>query len=102
MIPDNNAAIIAQGFSQSKTKRKLVIVGDVPYTDAYADALRQTKDRGSFSLDIYVTKSLARIVLQFVCVYSMARVWRNESNTFAGACQRMLCACHGYSVNREV
>ena len=44
MIPDNNAAIIAQGFSQSKTKRKLVIVGDVPYTDAYADALRQTKD----------------------------------------------------------
>jgi glycosyltransferase involved in cell wall biosynthesis len=44
MIPDNNAALIAKGFLQTETKRKLVIVGDVPYRDAYADALRRMKD----------------------------------------------------------
>jgi glycosyltransferase involved in cell wall biosynthesis len=44
MIPDNNAALITDGFLQTGTKRKLVIVGDVPYKDAYADALRQMKD----------------------------------------------------------
>ena len=44
LIPDNNASLIIQGFKQSGTKRKLVIVGDVPYRDVYADALKQTKD----------------------------------------------------------
>jgi glycosyltransferase involved in cell wall biosynthesis len=45
LIPDNNASLIVQGFRQSGTKRKLVIVGDVPYKDAYADALKQIKDQ---------------------------------------------------------
>ncbi len=44
LIPDNNAADIVRGFEQTKTKRKLVIVGDVPYKDAYAESIRQTKD----------------------------------------------------------
>jgi glycosyltransferase involved in cell wall biosynthesis len=44
LIPDNNASLIMQGFKQSGTKRKLVIVGDVPYKDVYADALKQSKD----------------------------------------------------------
>ena len=44
MIPDNNAALIAEGFLQTETKRKLVIVGDVPYKDAYANTLRNMKD----------------------------------------------------------
>jgi glycosyltransferase involved in cell wall biosynthesis len=44
MIPDNNSAIIAEGFKQSKTKRKLVIVGDVPYKDIYAETVKQIKD----------------------------------------------------------
>jgi glycosyltransferase involved in cell wall biosynthesis len=44
LIPDNNASLIVEGFKQSRTRRKLVIVGDVPYSDAYADSLKQTKD----------------------------------------------------------
>ncbi|MCX6121347.1 MAG: DUF1972 domain-containing protein [Ignavibacteriales bacterium] len=44
LIPDNNSAIIAEGFKQSKTKRKLVIVGDVPYKDIYAESVKQIKD----------------------------------------------------------
>ena len=36
LIPDNNADIIVKGFERTKTKRKLVILGDVPYKDEYA------------------------------------------------------------------
>jgi glycosyltransferase involved in cell wall biosynthesis len=44
LIPDNNADIIVHGFEKSKTKRKLIIVGDVPYRDHYADSIKQTRD----------------------------------------------------------
>jgi glycosyltransferase involved in cell wall biosynthesis len=44
LVPDNNADLIIKGFVQSKTKSKLVIVGDIPYTDAYVDELKAIKD----------------------------------------------------------
>jgi glycosyltransferase involved in cell wall biosynthesis len=40
MIPDNNADIIIEGFINSNSTKKLVVVGDVPYSDAYADKIR--------------------------------------------------------------
>ena len=36
LIPDNNSKLIIQGFIKSKSKKKLVIIGDVPYKDNYA------------------------------------------------------------------
>ena len=44
MIPDNNADILIEGFIASNSTKKLVIVGDVPYKDAYADKIRSYKD----------------------------------------------------------
>jgi glycosyltransferase involved in cell wall biosynthesis len=44
LIPDNNADVIVRGFEKSATARKLVIVGDVPYKDAYAERVRRTSD----------------------------------------------------------
>jgi glycosyltransferase involved in cell wall biosynthesis len=44
MIPDNNADIIIEGFINSGSDKKLVIVGDVPYSDAYADKIRSYSD----------------------------------------------------------
>ncbi len=44
MIPDNNADILIEGFIQSNSTKKLVIVGDVPYQDAYADKIRSYQD----------------------------------------------------------
>ena len=44
MIPDNNADIIIEGFIKSNSTKKLVIVGDVPYADAYADKIRAYQD----------------------------------------------------------
>ena len=45
LIPDNNADLIVNGFIKSNSKKKLVIVGDVPYKDSYASNLKSIKDK---------------------------------------------------------
>lgn len=44
LIPDNNADLLIEGFLQSDSKRKLVIVGDVPFQDEWAETLKEIKD----------------------------------------------------------
>ena len=45
LIPDNNADLIINGFLKSNSKKKLVIVGDVPYNDPYASLLKNINDK---------------------------------------------------------
>jgi glycosyltransferase involved in cell wall biosynthesis len=45
LIPDNNGDLIVRAFEKSVTKRKLILLGDVPYEDYYAESVRKTKDR---------------------------------------------------------
>ncbi len=45
LIPDNNSDIIVKGFEKSSTSRKLVILGDVPYKDEFADRVKSTTDK---------------------------------------------------------
>ena len=40
LIPDNNSDLILEGFKKAKSNKKLVIVGDVPYQDAYAQGMK--------------------------------------------------------------
>lgn len=44
LIPDNNADLIVEQFVRSESKRKLVIVGDVPYKDNYAEKIKSVND----------------------------------------------------------
>lgn len=44
LIPDNNADIIIREFSKSNSKKKLVVVGDVPYQDEYAEKIKCIND----------------------------------------------------------
>ena len=44
LIPDNNGDVIVREFKKSSSQRKLVILGDVPYRDEYADQLRASGD----------------------------------------------------------
>jgi glycosyltransferase involved in cell wall biosynthesis len=44
MVPDNNADLIIKGFLASSSQKKLVVVGDEPFGDAYADQLKSLKD----------------------------------------------------------
>ena len=45
LIPDNNADLIINGFLKSNSKRKLVIVGDVPYKDSFASELKNLANK---------------------------------------------------------
>lgn len=45
LIPDNNALLIINEFIASKTDKKLVVVGDVPYKDAYATNIKKVTDK---------------------------------------------------------
>ena len=44
LIPDNNADLIIDGFLKSDSTRKLVVVGDVPFNDEYANVLKNIDD----------------------------------------------------------
>lgn len=41
LIPDNNADLIIRGFLSAGSGKKLVVVGDVPYQDQYAENLKK-------------------------------------------------------------
>ena len=45
LIPDNNADLIINGFLKCNSKKKLVVVGDVPYRDSYASNLKNIKNK---------------------------------------------------------
>jgi len=62
MIPDNNADIIVKGFLASNSTKKMVVVGDVFYKDAYADSLKALKDeRLIFTGYVYDPEVLAAL-----------------------------------------
>jgi len=44
LIPDNNADLIVNEFVASNSTKMLVIVGDVPYNDAYAENIKENSD----------------------------------------------------------
>lgn len=44
LIPDNNADLIVKEFVKSNSSKKLVIVGDVPYKDTYAENIKKVED----------------------------------------------------------
>ncbi|MBU3745090.1 MAG: glycosyltransferase family 1 protein, partial [Sediminibacterium sp.] len=41
LIPDNNAELLIDGFAAAGSSKKLVIVGDVPYRDSYANKMKE-------------------------------------------------------------
>jgi glycosyltransferase involved in cell wall biosynthesis len=44
LVPDNNADLIIEGFLRSASQKKLVIVGDVPFADEWANRLKNLQD----------------------------------------------------------
>jgi len=45
LIPDNNSDIIIREFVNSSSNKKLVIVGDVPYNDKFANKIKGINDK---------------------------------------------------------
>jgi glycosyltransferase involved in cell wall biosynthesis len=44
LIPDNNVDLVVSAYERSGSNRKLVILGDVPYKDSFAESVRATRD----------------------------------------------------------
>lgn len=44
LIPDNNADVLIREILSARTARKLVVVGDVPYKDAFAGRIKSLDD----------------------------------------------------------
>jgi glycosyltransferase involved in cell wall biosynthesis len=44
LIPDNNADLIIEGFLKSASDKKLVVVGDAPFSDAWAQRVKQLEE----------------------------------------------------------
>ena len=45
LIPDNNSKLIIEGFLDSGSSKKIVIVGDVPYNDDYAKSVKNYRSK---------------------------------------------------------
>ena len=55
LVPDNNADLIVREFITSSSSRKLVIVGDIPYKDRYAESIRRFAANPRIVFTGYVT-----------------------------------------------
>lgn len=65
LIPDNNSDLILEGFKKANSNKKLVIVGDVPYQDAYAEGMKaQASDQILFLGYITDSEVLAELYHQ--------------------------------------
>ena len=45
LIPDNNSKLIIDNFLKSKSNKKIVVVGDVPYNDNYANSVKKLSSK---------------------------------------------------------
>lgn len=66
LIPDNNADLIIKSFLKSNSNKKLVVVGDVPYKDQYAEALKNLQNERLLFLG-YVTDQVQLMSLYQHC-----------------------------------
>ena len=68
LIPDNNSKLIIEGFINSKSLKKIVIVGDVPYHDDYANEVKKmATDRVIFTGYVKSQEKLSQLYKNCYC-----------------------------------
>ena len=87
LIPDNNSKLIIDGFIKSKSNKKIVIVGDVPYSDYYSQLVKSlANDRIVFTGYINDNKTLS-------CLYKYCFGYIH-GHEFGGTNPTMINALH--------
>lgn len=90
LIPDNNADLLLEGFIAANSSKKLVIVGDVPYKDAYANAIKAKAANNIIFLG-YITNSETLAELYHHCfAYLHGHEFGGTNPTMLKA---MACGC---------
>ena len=103
LIPDNNADLIIEGFIQARSGKKLVIVGDVPYQDEWAEKVKAVKHPDVIFMG-YITSAAELMALYQHCfVYLHGHEFGGTNPTMlkAMACQCAILALNT-SFNREM
>jgi glycosyltransferase involved in cell wall biosynthesis len=103
LIPDNNADLIIDGFIRAHSGKKLVVVGDVPYQDEWAEKLKSIQHPNLLFLG-YITKAGELMSLYQHCfVYLHGHEFGGTNPTMlkAMACQCAILALDT-SFNREM
>ena len=90
LIPDNNADLIINGFLKSNSKKKLVIVGDVPYKDSYALNLKKIKDKRLVFTGYVKDQNLLAELYHNCYVYIHGHEFGGTNPTMINA---MACSC---------
>lgn len=85
LIPDNNADFIIQEFLRSSSNKKLVIVGDVPYQDNYAQTLK------SLASDQLIFTGYVKNQNELLCLYQNCYAYLH-GHEFGGTNPAMLKA----------
>ena len=95
LIPDNNSKLIIDGFIKSKSNKKIVIVGDVPYSDYYSQLVKSlANDRIVFTGYINDNKTLS-------CLYKYCFGYIH-GHEFGGTNPTMINALHFLLPNHGV
>lgn len=103
LVPDNNGDLIIREFSRSRTNKKLVVVGDVPYSSRYAKSLKKTGDpRILFTGTISDAEKLSELYLNcYIYFHGHEFGGTNPSILKALACGCAVCALDT-AFNQEV
>ena len=94
LIPDNNADLIIREFKRCRSKKRLVVVGDVPYKSNYAKAVKKTDHPGiTFTGYIRDEAKLNQLYLNcYMYIHGHEFGGTNPSLLKALACGCLVCA----------
>lgn len=103
LIPDNNADLIIKGFLEANSGKKLVIVGDVPYQDEWAESLKSMVHPNLLFLGYIINPAELLALYQHCFVYLHGHEFGGTNPTMlkAMACQCAILALDT-SFNREM
>ena len=103
LIPDNNADLLIEGFIQANSGKKLVVVGDVPYQDEWAEKLKKVSHKDLLFLGYITNPGELMALYQHCFVYLHGHEFGGTNPTMlkAMACQCAILALDT-SFNREM
>ena len=79
LVPDNNADLIINGFIQSSSKKKLVVVGDNPFKETFSSKIKKNTDsRIVFTGYIKDSKFYQNFIEIAMFIFMVIRVWWNQ------------------------
>ena len=85
LIPDNNSLKIIKGFIASKSKKKIVIVVDVPYKDKYAESVKKYASKNIIFLGYIKSQNKLSNLYKFCYAYIHGHQYGGTNPTMINA-----------------